>query len=306
MAPHRACERLLARVLSGRGRQLLSVVRAATRMADGSCRPRWRPVSPRSCWCRCCGGTTVRLAEYGLARESGRFARSAPTWSASRHVSREAAAWQGLLPHDFEERALFPGFTILALALLACSPTAALDPSGWKRNRPIRRRSRTGVVATTAGRLCCGDGSRAGACPGRTVGVAHRSDSAASVRPAPGVHGGIRALASSAVLLRAAAFGLRGGGAISSIFLRRRLVVLWLPGARSAAGVVDALARDYVRPVLAVMQIAGRGRHSRAIARSWLAGSAVPGDACWIRGGRAAARIPCAVQRWRSSRCSRC
>jgi hypothetical protein len=64
-------------------------------------------------------GYHVRLSKYGLVRgmeEIRAFSADVVGLAGMFHAN---TAWQSLLPHDFEERALFPGFTILALALIA-------------------------------------------------------------------------------------------------------------------------------------------------------------------------------------------
>jgi len=71
-------------------------------------------------------GYRVRLAAYGLERQMEEmrvFSADIVGLAGMFHLN---TAWRSVLPHDFEERALFPGFTILALALLAlCTRGAA-------------------------------------------------------------------------------------------------------------------------------------------------------------------------------------
>jgi hypothetical protein len=86
-------------------------------------------------------GYHVRQSAYGLARslEEVRFFSADVVGVAG--MFHGNTAWRELLPHDFEERALFPGFTVLALAVLAlCSRRAdsrgsARDPrlAVWSR-----------------------------------------------------------------------------------------------------------------------------------------------------------------------------
>ena len=63
-------------------------------------------------------GYHVRLAAYGFARELGEIRAFSADVVSLAGMFHANTAWRGLLPHDFEERALFPGFTIVALALL--------------------------------------------------------------------------------------------------------------------------------------------------------------------------------------------
>jgi hypothetical protein len=69
-------------------------------------------------------GYHVRLAAYGLARELGEIRAFSADVVGLAGMFYTNTAWRGLLPHDFEERALFSGFTIVALAVLAL----------WSRN----------------------------------------------------------------------------------------------------------------------------------------------------------------------------
>lgn len=64
-------------------------------------------------------GYHVRLAAYGLAREMGEIRLYSADVVSLAGLFHANTAWRALLPHDFEERALFPGFTILALAIMA-------------------------------------------------------------------------------------------------------------------------------------------------------------------------------------------
>jgi hypothetical protein len=67
-------------------------------------------------------GYHVRLAAYGLAREMGEIRAFSADVVSLAGMFHGNTAWRELLPHHFEERALFPGFTILALAIVAlCS-----------------------------------------------------------------------------------------------------------------------------------------------------------------------------------------
>ena len=75
-------------------------------------------------------GYHVRLAAYGLSREMGEIRAFSADIVGLAGMFHASTAWQGLLPHDFEERALFPGFTILALALLALVSRSANSSIG--------------------------------------------------------------------------------------------------------------------------------------------------------------------------------
>jgi hypothetical protein len=64
-------------------------------------------------------GYHVRLGAYGLAREMGEIRAFSADVVSLVGMFHGNTAWRELLPHYFEERALFPGFTILALAIVA-------------------------------------------------------------------------------------------------------------------------------------------------------------------------------------------
>ncbi|MBM3819095.1 MAG: glycosyltransferase family 39 protein [Acidimicrobiia bacterium] len=61
-------------------------------------------------------GYRVRQAAYGLSREYVETQSFAADMVGLVGLYHRALPWQGLLPHDFEEGALFPGFAIAALA----------------------------------------------------------------------------------------------------------------------------------------------------------------------------------------------
>jgi hypothetical protein len=69
-------------------------------------------------------GYRARQAAYGFAREYGEIQSFAADMVGLFGMYHRALAWKGVLPHDFEEGALFPGFTVLALALAAVVPVA--------------------------------------------------------------------------------------------------------------------------------------------------------------------------------------
>ncbi|MSO82170.1 MAG: hypothetical protein EXQ53_02580, partial [Acidobacteria bacterium] len=64
-------------------------------------------------------GYHVRQAAYGLAREYREIQSFSADIVGVFGMYHRAVAWHGVLPHDFEEGALFPGLTIVTLALLA-------------------------------------------------------------------------------------------------------------------------------------------------------------------------------------------
>jgi hypothetical protein len=63
-------------------------------------------------------GYQVRHAAYGLAREYNEIKSFAADMVGLGGMYYRTVAWRGILPHDFEEGALFPGVTILGLAIL--------------------------------------------------------------------------------------------------------------------------------------------------------------------------------------------
>ena len=64
-------------------------------------------------------GYHVRQAAHGLTRTSGEIQSFSADMIGLAGMYHRAAAWDGVLSHDFEEGALFPGLTTLALALVA-------------------------------------------------------------------------------------------------------------------------------------------------------------------------------------------
>jgi hypothetical protein len=64
-------------------------------------------------------GYRVRQAAYGLGREYHEIQSFAADMVGLAGMYHRAVPWQRLLPHDFEEGALFPGFTIALLAAIA-------------------------------------------------------------------------------------------------------------------------------------------------------------------------------------------
>ena len=64
-------------------------------------------------------GYHVRQAAYGFVREYREIQSFSADMVGLFGMYHRAVPWRGVLPHDFEEGALFPGFTILALGVLA-------------------------------------------------------------------------------------------------------------------------------------------------------------------------------------------
>jgi hypothetical protein len=101
-------------------------------------------------------GYRVRLATYGFVREMGEIRAFSADVVSLAGMFHANTAWRELLSHDFEERALFPGFTILALAAVALAsrrnagfrnPIPAADPRP-RLTRWSRRLFRAAVVVT--------------------------------------------------------------------------------------------------------------------------------------------------------------
>ena len=64
-------------------------------------------------------GYRVRQAAYGFTREYGEIQGFSADMVGLLGMYHRALTWTGILPHDFEEGALFPGFATFALALVA-------------------------------------------------------------------------------------------------------------------------------------------------------------------------------------------
>jgi hypothetical protein len=94
-------------------------------------------------------GYRVRLAEYGFARgmaEIRAFSADAVSLAGMFHAS---FAWRELLPHNSDETALFPGLTIVALAIVAVWQTRQrpdAPPSRWSRRLLVASAVVTAVV----------------------------------------------------------------------------------------------------------------------------------------------------------------
>jgi hypothetical protein len=98
-------------------------------------------------------GYHVRQAAYGLSREYSEIQGFAADMVGVAGMYHRALPWQGLLPHDFEEGALFPGFAIAALAIFALAgrgftprhrPPAPSNVEG--RGAALRMLQASGVV----------------------------------------------------------------------------------------------------------------------------------------------------------------
>jgi hypothetical protein len=66
-------------------------------------------------------GYHVRQTAYGFVRAYSEIQSFSADMVGLFGMYHRAVPWRGVLPHDFEEGALFPGFTILALGVLAVS-----------------------------------------------------------------------------------------------------------------------------------------------------------------------------------------
>ena len=64
-------------------------------------------------------GYHVRQAAYGLTRSIGEIRAFSADMVGLAGVSHRESLWRGILPHTYEESALFPGLTILVLAIAA-------------------------------------------------------------------------------------------------------------------------------------------------------------------------------------------
>jgi hypothetical protein len=64
-------------------------------------------------------GYHVRLAAFGFARQMGEIRAFSADVVGLAGMFHANTAWRSVLPHDFEERAMFPGFTIVVLAAVA-------------------------------------------------------------------------------------------------------------------------------------------------------------------------------------------
>ncbi|MBI3048906.1 MAG: hypothetical protein HYY76_11425 [Acidobacteria bacterium] len=69
-------------------------------------------------------GYHIRQTAYGFTREYREIQSFSADMVGLLGMYHRALAWDGILPHDFEEGALFPGFVTLALALIAVVPVA--------------------------------------------------------------------------------------------------------------------------------------------------------------------------------------
>ena len=78
-------------------------------------------------------GYHVRQATYGFAREYREIQSFSADIVGLLGMYHRAVPWRGLLPHDFEEGALFPGLTIVALALVAVAAAIRGGAGLWPR-----------------------------------------------------------------------------------------------------------------------------------------------------------------------------
>ena len=90
-------------------------------------------------------GYHVRHAAYGLVRAFNEIRYFSADIVGLGGMYYRSMAWRGILPHDFEEGALFPGFTIVALAVFAIYSGRAVIACGaspvglaWAGLTPLR------------------------------------------------------------------------------------------------------------------------------------------------------------------------
>ena len=86
-------------------------------------------------------GYHVRHVAYGLVREYNEIRSFSADIVGLGGMYHRSMAWRGILPHDFEEGALFPGFTILVLAVLAvvASGSSLVGPAPREKRTWPRR-----------------------------------------------------------------------------------------------------------------------------------------------------------------------
>jgi len=87
-------------------------------------------------------GYHVRQTAYGIAREYNEVKSFSADIIGLTGMYHRAVPWRGLLPHNFEEGALFPGFTTIALAIVAVaiawrSPAGTEGAAAWRSPKPL-------------------------------------------------------------------------------------------------------------------------------------------------------------------------
>lgn len=87
-------------------------------------------------------GYRVRHQAYGLVRGYDEIRAFSADIVGLGGMYYRSIAWRGILPHDFEEGALFPGFTTVAIAVFA---VLACGASTAQRAKAAERRSRVGL-----------------------------------------------------------------------------------------------------------------------------------------------------------------
>ena len=110
-------------------------------------------------------GYHVRQSAHGLARQYDEVRSFAADMTGVAHIFHRSPFWRGVLPETFEEGAIFPGFTIAALAIVAV--VGALGRGSARRGRPQRpalptshAELRMSSEARAPGREACGVWSR--------------------------------------------------------------------------------------------------------------------------------------------------
>ena len=94
-------------------------------------------------------GYHVRHVAYGLVREYNEIRSFSADIVGLGGMYYRSMAWRGILPHDFEEGALFPGFTIVALAVFAiASWSGTLARCGADLHGPRKQWSRRLLIAS--------------------------------------------------------------------------------------------------------------------------------------------------------------
>jgi hypothetical protein len=97
-------------------------------------------------------GYRLRQAAYGLLRDASEIRAFSADIIGLAGVSHREWLWRGLLPHTYEESALFPGVTILALAIagVAMRLRSGSRASVWPRRLLLVAGILTAIVAARA------------------------------------------------------------------------------------------------------------------------------------------------------------
>ncbi|MBI4887727.1 MAG: hypothetical protein HY824_11590, partial [Acidobacteria bacterium] len=78
-------------------------------------------------------GYHLRQTEYGFHREYNEIRSFSADMVGLLGMYHRAEPWRGLLPHDLEEGALFPGFMVLALSIVAVAAAVRGGAGPWAR-----------------------------------------------------------------------------------------------------------------------------------------------------------------------------